>query len=385
MNIRERFLATMAFEPVDRGILWEWDYWEQTLREWQSQGAPLVQMDETVNREGGGWDPFSMALFPDLPKQNGAMLPFELDPGLRRVPVNSFICPRFEYEILDETADTIIARDERGHIRQDRKGQISISNIIKPLVSGREDWERVKAERLQLSMANRLPDDWAKLRESYKDRDFVLAVGGHSGLAGFYSPARYLMGPEHLMYSFYDQPDLVRDIMNHLADLQVFVFDHVLKQIDVDLAFVGEDMAYKNGPFISPAMFREFMLPCYKKLASLLRDYGVNILFVDSDGDIRSLIPLFMEGGVTAVGPAEVAAQMDVVELRKAFPRLQIIGGIDKRRIAAGKAEIDLELKRKLPGLLSLGGYIPCCDHAVPPDISWENFCYYRQRIEQFT
>ena len=89
MNIRDRFAATMAFEPVDRGILWEWDYWDETLRQWQKQGAPLESIDETVNRWNGGWNPFSGTLFPDLSIKDGAVLPFELDPGLRRVPVNS--------------------------------------------------------------------------------------------------------------------------------------------------------------------------------------------------------------------------------------------------------------------------------------------------------
>ncbi len=83
------------------------------------------------------------------------------------------------------------------------------------------------------------------------------------------------------------------------------------------------------------------------------------------------------------MGPMEVAANMDVVKLRQAFPRLQLIGGIDKRKIAAGKATIDRELQAKIPDLLKNGGYIPCCDHSVPPDVSWDNFCYYRQRVAE--
>jgi hypothetical protein len=88
-----------------------------------------------------------------------------------------------------------------------------------------------------------------------------------------------------------------------------------------------------------------------------------------------------IKGGVTGMGPMEVAAGMDVVEVRKAFPRLQIIGGIDKRLVAEGKGAIDAELKRKVPPLVKDGGYIPCCDHSVPPDVSWKNFRHYRHRL----
>jgi uroporphyrinogen decarboxylase len=383
MNTRERFLATMAFERVDQAPLWEWDYWGETWRTWRREGAPLLaEVDEGVNpqvaeEKGGAWDPFSSVLFPDLALEPDARLTFKMDPCIRRVPLNAFIYPLFEYRVLEEHGDVIVAQDERGHIRRDKKGQASISNIVKPLVADWKDWERVKAERLQLSLKGRLPANWPELREKLRNRDFVLAIGGHSALAGFYHPTRYLMGAEGLLYSFYDQPDLVKNIMNHFTDLQVFLFDQVLSQIDVDLGFACEDLGYKTGPFISPAMFREFVLPCYKKLTGVLRDHGVRIMIVDSDGDNWKLIPLFVEGGVTGMGPMEVAAGMDVVELRKAFPRLQMIGGIDKRKIAAGRAAINAELAAKVPDVLSTGGYIPCCDHGIPPDVSWENFCYY--------
>ena len=389
MNTRERFLATMAFEPLDRVPLWEWGHWEETLRAWRRQGAPLpadvrrgVDL-QAVEEERGVWDPLTTGLLSDLFVKPDAQTRFHMDPGLRRVPLNAFIYPLFEYRVLEEHADVIIAQDERGHIRRDKKGRASISNIIKPLVADREDWERVKAERLQLSLEGRLPANWPEVREELRTRDFVLAIGGHSALAGFYHPTRYLMGPEHLLYGLYDQPDLVKDIMNHLADLQVYLFDRVLSEVDVDLGFACEDLGYKTGPFISPAMFREFMLPCYKRLTGLLRDHGVEIMMVDSDGDNWKLIPLFIEGGMTAMAPMEVAAGMDVVALREAFPRLQMMGGIDKRKLAAGRAAIDEELAYRVPDVLSTGGYIPCCDHGVPPDVSWEDFSYYRERLTE--
>ncbi len=385
MNIRDRFLATMAFEHVDRPPLWEWDYWPDALHNWKASGAPMNDRVETVNLspdEEGAFDPHSNTLLSDPPFVETPSLGFHIDPGPRRIPLNSFIYPLFKYTVLEERGDTIIAQDERGHIREDKKGRASISNIIKPLVSNREDWEKVKAERLALNLEGRLPANWPAIREELKHRDFVLAIGGHSGLCGIYHPSRYLMGAEHLMYNLHDEPELVRDVMNHLNALQIYLFDKILNEIDVDLCFGCEDLAFKNSSFISPAMFREFMMPCYKRLTGMLHDHGVKNIIVDSDGQIMKMIPLFMEGGVTGMGPMEVAAGMDVVEVRKAFPRLQILGGIDKREMAAGKEAIDKELAHKVsPQMMEAGGYIPCCDHAVPPDVSWENFRYYRHRL----
>jgi uroporphyrinogen decarboxylase len=125
------------------------------------------------------------------------------------------------------------------------------------------------------------------------------------------------------------------------------------------------------------------VLPCYKKLTGVLLDHGVRTMIVDSDGDNWKLIPLFMEGGVTGLGPMEVAAGMDVARLRDAFPRLQMLGGIDKRRLAGGREAIDEELAARVPQVLRIGGYVPCCDHGVPPDVSWDNFRYYRGRLTE--
>ena len=74
---------------------------------------------------------------------------------------------------------------------------------------------------------------------------------------------------------------------------------------------------------------------------------------------------------------------MDVVAIRKSFPKLQIIGGIDKRALLKDKKAIDQELETKVPFMLKKGGYIPTCDHLVPPDIPLQNFIHYRQRIEK--
>ena len=59
-------------------------------------------------------------------------------------------------------------------------------------------------------------------------------------------------------------------------------------------------------------------------------------------------------------------------------------GGLDKTKVAEGRRAIDAELEAKLPFMLARGGYIPFCDHMVPPDVPWDNFLYYRERVRQY-
>jgi uroporphyrinogen-III decarboxylase len=76
---------------------------------------------------------------------------------------------------------------------------------------------------------------------------------------------------------------------------------------------------------------------------------------------------------------------MDAVRLRERFGReLRLMGGIDKRAMIAGPAEIDAELARVAP-LCAEGGFIPWCDHHVPPDVPLRHYQYYVQQMKRMT
>jgi uroporphyrinogen decarboxylase len=55
-------------------------------------------------------------------------------------------------------------------------------------------------------------------------------------------------------------------------------------------------------------------------------------------------------------------------------------GGVDKRPLARGRKDIDEEIARRKP-LIDDGGYVPMLDHSAPPDIPYENYCYYMEGL----
>lgn len=379
MNNRERFQAVMGFEPVDRTLLWEFGYWGGAIRRWYDEGLPRRTgiPSETGYAEGIGAELRGQTPGHYLDRDVHDFLGF--DHEIIRIPLNNYLCPAYEPEVLEDHGEWQVWRDDRGVVKRDRKDKGCLPDFVSWPVMDRNDWERLKAERLRPTLEGRLPDDWAQAVESYKGRDYPLAIGGN---VGFYGTPRYLLGDQRILTMFYDDPDLMRDIVDYLADFWVAIYDAVLTQTGgADLALIWEDMSYKSGPLISPAMFREFLMPAYKKLTALFRDHGIKVVLVDTDGNCWKLIPLMVEGGVTGLYPFEVNAGMNVVEVREKYPRLNIVGGIDKVAVAAGKAEIDRELEAKVPFMLPRGGYIPCIDHHVSADISWENFRYYRERL----
>jgi len=182
----------------------------------------------------------------------------------------------------------------------------------------------------------------------------------------------------------YDDPELIRMMIRQRVRFYLEVYERAIRDTAPDFAFLWEDMCYRNGPLLSPEMFREFLLPAYQELTSFVRGLGVRNVIVDSDGDVTALLPLWLEAGVTGVLPFEVRAGMDVVRIGEQFPGLQILGGIDKNEFYDGTEAIDRELERVLPAMLRRGGYCVALDHWVPPQISLENYRYFVQKVRRF-
>jgi uroporphyrinogen decarboxylase len=244
----------------------------------------------------------------------------------------------------------------------------------------RASWECLKEERFGPDVEGRFPGRWEALVPTYRGIEFPLGLS----MTGFFGMPRALMGVETQLMTYYDDPDLMHDINDHLSSLWLAMLEEVVSNVTLDYVYIWEDMAYKNGPLMGPRLFQEFNVPYYKRVTDFLRTHGVDIIFVDTDGDCRLLIPGFLEGGIAGLYPFEVMAGMDVVEVRKQYPKLLIQGGVDKTKIALGKEAIDAELEAKLPFMLSQGGYIPFVDHLVPPSVSWEDFQYYRAKVREY-
>lgn len=377
MNTREKFLTTLLFESRSEIPKWEYGYWAEAVLNWRQEGFSGTQQfpigftgGKSVRAEIMGYKPGG---FVDLDIHQL----FEMDKHQRRIPVNNFIYPRFEEKILEDLQDTIVVRDGWGITRRKKKDQSSLDHFVSGPVSSIEDWEKLK-ERLQPDTPGRFPDNWQELVTGYKQRDYPLILGGGHG---FFGSVRYLMGEVESLMGFIESPELIHAINDHLCNLWIDLSDRVLKFIKPDMFLIWEDMCYKNGPLISPAMVEEFMVPYYKRLCGFLKDNGVEIIHVDTDGDAWKIIKPLLAGGMTGTFPLEVNANMDVIQLRESFPNLQLIGGVDKMALIKGKDAIDNELVNKILPVMKQGGFIPSIDHLVPPGVSWENFRYYREKL----
>ncbi len=378
MNSRERFLATMRFQNVDRVPNWEMGYWAGTLDRWYAEGLPRHPDAPRGLVSGAGVKGEGFPWRRSEPKDYSVNAYLGLDRGIEKIDGEWGIWPPYEVQVLWEDEEHSKRREADGSVALVRKDSTTLPHPLEWPVTGRSSWEQLKTERLKLDITGRLPVDWPQHLAAYKQRDWPLVIGGPA--LGVFSILRSLCGFERMMYLFFDDPQLVHDILTHFTELWLHLFEEVLAQTDVDYAYFWEDMSFKGGSMVSPGIFREFLMPVYQRINGFFRAHGIDIVLLDTDGDVWGLIPLFLESGVTGLYPFEVRAGMDVAEVRARYPHLQMMGGVDKTALVQGPAAIDRELARIAP-VIKTGGYIPCVDHYVPPDVPWSYFEYYRQRL----
>lgn len=360
MKRREIFKKIAHFKLPGKVFLpscWQW-FWEGTITRWKKEGLP-----------GDVWvEEF-----------------FEFD-RMEILPLQYGVLPSFEAHLLEEKEDYRIYIDKEGVKKKEfvdkigqKRAEGSMPQWLEFPVKDRKTWNEFK-KRLNPHSPARYPLWWEEEKKRWEERDYPLGLM----VGSFYGWLRNWVGMENLSLMFYDNPSLVHEMMEYLEWFILELIKKAVEEIEFDFAHFWEDMAYKTASLISPQLFREFMLPHYKKITEFLRKKGIDLITVDSDGNVEELIPLWLEGGVNGILPLEVAAGMDAVSLRKKYGKdLILIGNIDKRVLAKDKKEIKEEVMRKVPLLLSRGGYFPGVDHAVPPDVPFENYGYYLELIRE--
>jgi uroporphyrinogen decarboxylase len=256
----------------------------------------------------------------------------------------------------------------------------SMPQFLKFPVETREEFRRFWKERMQPDLAQRIGPNWKEdLRRMRAQPVPFIIISDRWG--GFFGPLRNLLGVENLCMMFHDDPAFVEEMMDANADFIIAIMSQILDVIDIDAFGFWEDMAYNHAPLISPAMVRQYMLPRYCRVTEYLRGRGVPYVGLDSDGQIHSLIPVWMDAGLNFLYPFEVQSGMDVLDVRRRYGReLRIWGGLDKRALARGPAAIDAEIARLKP-LIDEGGFIPHTDHSCPPDISFQNYCHHLEAL----
>lgn len=373
MNGRERALAILNYQPYDRMPVVHFGFWKETIEIWLQQGH--VKKDEA---EGGARDHSAgqKAICDRLGFDFGWSDCRCFGAGLK---------PGFEPLLIEELPDgSKKIRNGDGVTELHTPGVCSIPAEFDHLLKDRASYEEHFKPRLQAAGRVKLEEieKWAKGKAAC-DTPVGIFLGSLMGAF------RNWIGVENLSYLPMDDEELFREIVDTVGKLAFEVAKETLeaaetKGLKFDYGHYWEDICYKNGPLVNPALFDECCGPHYKRISELLKLHGIDIISLDCDGMIDALIPTWLNNGVNTMFPIEVGTwSASIAPWRAKYGRaIRGVGGMDKRIFAIDKAAIDEEIERMKP-LVELGGFIPCPDHRIPPDAKWELVQYYCERMRK--
>jgi uroporphyrinogen decarboxylase len=372
MPNRERFLGICRFERTGDISIIDWFHraLTETPDEWIKQGAPPeIRTAKTFNKH---FQFDRLHCLDEIVSEHNRADLKKL--GFQFHQITPPIVPVYPIKILREDERHRVETTYGGStVEVNKQFPWRMPRFLDRPVKDRKTWQEYK-KRLDPATPERWPADWADFVRKTNAEDAPVCLL----LEGFFGILREWAGLEGLLYMFYDDTALVEDMMDTVLELDLGIARRVVKEIRLDTVRLWEDMAYRAGPLISPDMVKKYMVPRYKKVVDFLRGSGIDIIHIDSDGNVDELIPIWLDCGINFPWPFEVAAGMDAVALRKKYGKeLIMAGNIDKRALLKGKDAIKTEIMSKVPFLVKDGGYFPSLDHGIPPDIPLENFRYY--------
>lgn len=313
--------------------------------EWRAQGAT----EDEINLTAFDWDYVPIVDFGGYPLPRGA------------APVT-----------LEETEEKRVQRDFLGRTLLLLKKTATHALPMDFPVQNMDDWLRVKP------FYEFTPDriNWDEVAAAKRAREEGALIRAY--MPGAFDMPRDLMGEEIACLAYYEQPELMADIMATLQDTMRRVLEPISAEVQIDQLSVHEDFAGKSGPLVGPRQIQEHFRPYYRAIWEPLAERGAKIFQMDTDGNIDSVIPALLDCGITCLYPMEPAAGMDMVAVRKQYgKKLQLLGGIDKHVLREDQAAIRRELEYKLQPLMREGGCVFGLDHQIPNGTSIENYRYY--------
>lgn len=354
MRSRDRIVVILSHEEPDRVGFMDADTWQETLERWWIEGLPRCVNGAWLNADGLRY--FGMDLF-------GISAPSPCG---------------YDQVILEDFAEYQIIRDQWGGKIRRWKHRSGPPLYLEPAVKEPEEFESRIAPLFEADV-NAPADVMKEVSKMHEEFFITLNVGGTFDLAmslfGGLGPTLVLIQKrQKFMSKVFDT------IGKYWADVAEEYVD-----AGFDGLWVFDDLGSKDGPFFSPGLYRQLVMPAHERICSIFRKRDLPVL-LHSDGCLNEYLPLFMECGFNAIHPVQARAGMILGNLKEKYgDRMVLFGGISVDPIASGEPElIKQEVMSKLSQGAPGGGYIAACDSPVPPSISLASYGLFVRAVKQY-
>jgi len=184
---------------------------------------------------------------------------------------------------------------------------------------------------------------------------------------GLFEHVHYLMSMEEALMAYYEEPEAMHELIDYLVDFELRLAEEFIKHLHPDAVFHHDDWGSQINSFISPAMFKEFFEPAYKKIYGYYKENGVELIIHHSDSYAANLVPSMIEMGIDIW--QGVMNTNNIPELIKQYgDKITFMGGIHSGLVdfPGWTPEIVAEYVRKTCEENGKLYFIPCQTSGLP-------------------
>jgi uroporphyrinogen decarboxylase len=218
-----------------------------------------------------------------------------------------------------------------------------------------------------------------ELAEAFRGAGYAVVL--KDPFAGIFEMAQRIMGMENLLAWMGTAPILAETLFDRLADLKLDFWEMALPRLAdvVDVISQADDYGTQTSQLISPRMFRQQLKPHWKVIFDRIKELAPHAYrFFHSCGNVRPLIPDFIELGVQILNPVHIRAKgMEPVALKRDFGSSLSFwgGGIDTQSVLPNGSpqEVKDEVCRNIEALAPGGGFVFNPVHNIQADVPVEN------------
>jgi len=225
---------------------------------------------------------------------------------------------------------------------------------------------------------------------AYREQGRAVMIKGV--LAGVFEMSQRVRGMEALLIDMALDEALACALFDKMVELKLAFWEMALPQLAdvVDVISEADDYGTQVSQIISPRMFRELLKPRLKALMERIKQLAPKAkVFYHSCGNVRPLLPDFIELGVDILNPVHIRATgMEPVALKRDFGRDMVFwgGGVDTQGVLPNGApqEVKDDVRRNVEALAPGGGFVFNTVHNIQADVPPENIVAMIEALSEY-
>jgi uroporphyrinogen decarboxylase len=230
----------------------------------------------------------------------------------------------------------------------------------------------------------------SQLATEFRNAGKAVALKGI--MAGIFEMAQRLRGMENLLLDMSTDESLAGSLFDKLLELKLSFWKMALPQLAdvVDVIIEVDDYGTQTSQIISPSMFRNQIKPRLRQLFGCLHSLAPQAkIFFHSCGNIRPLLPDFIELGIDIINPVHTNAKgMEPLQLKRDFGKDIVFwgGGIDTQQILPRGTPLEVKdaVHRAIDVFAPGGGYVFATIHNIQADVPVRNLTAMWEALQEF-